>query len=70
MPTSIDLEGAPRISLEEAKALYDQGRAVFVDVRAPDRYEQAHIPGALSIPLRDLARRLGEVPRDRSVVFV
>lgn len=70
MPTSIDLSAAPRIGLEEAKALYDQGGAVFVDVRAPEKFEEAHIPGALSISLRELARRLGEVPRERAVIFV
>ena len=36
--------------------------AVVLDVRNPDEYEQAHVPGAVLIPLPELAARLDEVP--------
>ncbi len=51
----------PRISLEEAKAAFDDGAAVFVDVRSEAAYAEGHIPGALSIPLAELESRLGEL---------
>jgi len=38
---------------EEAKAIVDRGGAVLVDVRNPDEYEMAHIPGSLHHPLKE-----------------
>jgi 3-mercaptopyruvate sulfurtransferase SseA len=52
---------APRISLEEAKAAFDGGAAVFMDVRSEAAYADGHIPGALSIPLAELESRLDEL---------
>jgi rhodanese-related sulfurtransferase len=51
-----------RIELQEAKALLDEGRALFIDVRPPDAYEHQRIPGAISIPLQDLGVRVGSLP--------
>lgn len=45
-----------------------RGEVTVLDVRPSEEYRAAHIPGALSIPLDDLERRLGELPRDREVV--
>ena len=39
----------------------DAGRPV-IDVREPDEYSEAHVPGAVLIPLGQLADRLGELP--------
>ncbi len=39
---------------QEAKAIVDRGGAVLVDVRNPDEYEMAHIPGSLHHPLKEL----------------
>lgn len=36
--------------------------AVVVDVRSPEEYAVAHIPGSLNIPLDDLPARLKDVP--------
>ncbi len=44
------------------------GEVTVLDVRPLEEYEAAHIPGAVSIPLRELERRLDSVPRDREVV--
>jgi len=45
-----------------------KGEVTLLDVRPPEEYEAAHIPGALSVPLPELARRLSELPRNREVV--
>ncbi len=50
-----------RVSLEEAKKAYDQGKAKFIDVRTVEEYNQGHISGALSIPLMELPDRLAEL---------
>jgi hypothetical protein len=50
-----------RISLADAKAAYDLGNAIFVDVRGEPYYSQGHIPGALSIDEDELEARLNEL---------
>lgn len=40
----------------------------LLDVRPAPEYEAAHLPGALSIPLPELARRIAEIPPGREVV--
>ncbi len=69
MHGKLDPAGAGRIGLEQAKAEFDRGEAVFVDVRGPDRYGLSHIPGALSIPSKELMRRAGEIPSGRPITF-
>lgn len=51
----------PRLSVGDAKAAYDLGEAVFLDVRDAVSYAQSHIKGAKSIPLQDLPDRVKEL---------
>ncbi len=44
------------------------GEVTVIDVRPREEYLAAHIPGALSVPLADLGRRLGELQKRRDVV--
>ena len=44
----------PRISVENAKAAFDSGEAVFVDVRSASEYDARHITGAMEIALADI----------------
>jgi hydroxyacylglutathione hydrolase len=39
-----------------------------IDVRAPREREQKYIAGSLSVPLNHLEERLGQLPRDRSLL--
>ena len=39
-----------QISADNAKALFDKGGVVFVDVREPDEFKAGHILGAKNIP--------------------
>ena len=50
-----------RTNVIDAKAAFDQGTALFIDVRGASSYEQSHIPGAVLIPLIDLPNRLAEL---------
>ncbi len=45
-----------------------RGEVTVLDVRPAEEYRAAHIPGALSVPLPALARRLSDLPRRREVV--
>ncbi len=40
----------------------------LLDVRPLEEYEKNHIPNATSIPLEELSKRLGEIPKDKLVV--
>ena len=37
-------------------------------MRPSDEYQAGHLPQAINIPLRELARRLREIPKSREVV--
>jgi Rhodanese-like domain len=50
-----------RVSIANAKEAFDSGSAIFVDVRDSGTYGQAHIPGALSIPLSEITNHLDEI---------
>lgn len=45
--------GLPVISVKQAKKAYESGEALFVDARDPDFYKLGHIPGAVSLPVRN-----------------
>jgi len=57
------------ISIADAAAKRDAG-AFVLDVRQPDEWNEAHIPGATLIPLDQLAARVNEVPKNKEVVVV
>jgi len=59
--TPVSVEQVERVSLDDAKAAFDSGAVVFLDVRASSSYEASHIIGAVSIPLNDLPTRMGEL---------
>ncbi|TNC20058.1 ArsR/SmtB family transcription factor [Amycolatopsis alkalitolerans] len=44
------------------------GQAVVLDVRPAEEYAAGHIPGAMSIPVDELADRLAELPVDQEIV--
>ena len=45
-----------------------KGEVTLLDVRPAEEYDAGHIPGALSVPLPELAKRLSELSRAREVV--
>ncbi len=57
----------PEIAVEELAAVHKGG--VLVDVREPEEYVAGHVPGAVPIPMSQLATRMGEIDKT-SPVFV
>jgi len=53
---------------EELLRRLDQGDVTVLDVRPADEYRAGHVPGAVSMPVEELERRLAEIPRERPVV--
>lgn len=58
-----------RVTVNEAKAMADRGEAVIVDVRTKDQYEGGHIEGSISVPRGEIASRLGDLPKDKLLIF-
>ena len=56
------------IGREELRRRLRRRDVVVLDVRPRPEYDAGHIPGALSVPLAELASRLDEVPADADVV--
>ena len=52
----------------ELRKLLRDGDVTVIDVRPGDEYEAGHIPGALSIPVSELKRRLRELPKRREII--
>jgi len=58
-------EQTPEISLEDYAAARSTG--VTIDVRERAEYAEAHVPGAVLMPMGQLASRLGELDRSTRV---
>lgn len=50
------------------RARVRRGEVTLLDVRPPEEFAAGHLPGALSVPLPELARQLAALPRRREVV--
>jgi len=56
------------ISRKELRRRLKDDVVTLLDVRPRDEFAAGHLPNAVNIPLRDLPRRLHELPKDREVV--
>lgn len=63
-----DREGMDVVDKQGLLERIGSGDCIVLDVRPPEEYDVAHVAGALSMPLEELERRLGELPRDRQIV--
>jgi phage shock protein E len=49
------------------KSLMQNG-AMIVDVRSPQEFKGGHIKGAVNIPLQELQRSMGKIPKNKAVI--
>jgi rhodanese-related sulfurtransferase/DNA-binding transcriptional ArsR family regulator len=64
-----DRNGLEPVTRQELVRRLQQGEELVVlDVRPAEEHAAGHLPGAVSIPISELRRRLAELPRDREVV--
>jgi rhodanese-related sulfurtransferase/DNA-binding transcriptional ArsR family regulator len=56
------------VSRDDLVARLRDDLVTVLDVRPEDEFALGHLPGALNIPLGELERRLGELPKSREVI--
>lgn len=65
---------APGAHETSAKALHSlldgKGKVMVIDVRTPKEYAEGHIPGAINIPVNELAQRIRQmrISKDTPIV--
>ena len=57
------------VTVVEAHHLVEDG-AFLLDVRTQEEWDDSHVPGAVLIPLAELASRTNEVPNDVDVIVM
>jgi rhodanese-related sulfurtransferase len=61
---------AKETKADELKAKLDKGEKLLViDVRSDEEVQSGSIPGAIHIPMEQLADRMKDIPKDVQLVF-
>lgn len=63
-----EIASFPRISVDEAKQLFDSGNVTVVDVRDFASYAAGHIPGAVHIPMAQVQGEMANLPKGKPIV--
>jgi rhodanese-related sulfurtransferase len=65
-------QGVKTVNLAQAYALFQEGRALFIDSRPPEEYAELHVPQALNITPSMLdaggAEKVAGLAKDREIV--
>ena len=61
-------DGGQPVTRDQLQQLARTSNITVIDVRPAEEYAAGHIPGAVSIPLDELADRLAEIPDDGQIV--
>ena len=61
-------EGMEPVNRDALLKRVREGTVMVLDVRPAEEYQTAHIPGAISVPLRELKHRLANLPQDHEIV--
>lgn len=56
------------MSVAQASALLQSGKATIIDVRDASEYQEGHIPHAVSLPMGSLFKKLDLVPLRQQVI--
>jgi predicted sulfurtransferase len=60
---------APKMASDDVLALVEKGEVFFLDVREPKELEElGTFEGYVNIPVGQLEKRLGEVPKDKAII--
>ncbi len=67
--TEVHADGIRRVNAAQLLAMVERGGVVIYDTRTKASYEHEHIQGALSMPHDEVASRVAEFPKDKTLVF-
>ncbi len=70
--TSLDSAGYTQVSSEKAVQLMeDYDDEIVLDVRTPEEYAEAHIPGAINVPNEEIGEEpIAELPDKDQIILV
>jgi len=57
-----------KIKTLDMLVLVEEGKAILVDIRFREEFEVWHMNFAINIPLNELPKRLGELPKDKLII--
>lgn len=58
------------VSPDEVKRKVDDGETQVIDIRQPEAFERARIPGAINVPMAELPKRIDEIEWSDDVTVV
>jgi len=61
-------DGVRRMTVQEARAAADAGRAIIYDVRTKESFATGHIKGARLVPHDAVEQHLSEFPKDKLII--
>ncbi len=59
-----EVAASDAVSLDVARAEHEAGRAILIDIREPEEHATGVAAGARLLPMRQLSRRVAEIPVD------
>ena len=62
------LDTAKRIKRDEAIKMVKQGKAVWIDVRPVEQFNEGHIKGAINIPEFEIRARVNDLPKNKFII--
>jgi 3-mercaptopyruvate sulfurtransferase SseA len=63
------MDESKRVAVDDIDKLLAEGKVLLLDVREPKELEElGTIPDSVNIPLGQLEKRLGELPKDRLIL--
>lgn len=68
LPLPSGLDVLPQVEVDEARTLWEEGEATFLDVRTAEEYGAGHLPGAMNVHAGRVTQVLEQLPKDRPVV--
>jgi adenylyltransferase/sulfurtransferase len=68
--TAGDIRDVEPVELHNMLQNAGEERPIVLDVREPWEYQRGHVPGAVLIPLGQLASRLGELDPEKPVAVI
>ncbi|HJU42941.1 MAG TPA: rhodanese-like domain-containing protein [Vicinamibacterales bacterium] len=60
---------AQKMASDDVMTLLEKGEVFFLDVREPNELEElGTLEGYVNIPLGQIEKRLGEIPKDKAII--